>query len=151
MLQSISWRWLIEYLSSKLFGVGVGLLVFYFMFMGFNPVVWSAISRELIGYPVWTFFYGYALLFSILADYLARLTRRGRSFFLPVFYLMGGFVPFIWWDAAVVVIAGSVGAFMSMIVFGASFLIRRHWPFSGIGAGLLLLLHIVLIVSYREV
>ncbi|MGO4108409.1 hypothetical protein [Paenibacillus sp. YAF4_2] len=144
----IPWCRFIKYFSSKLFGVGIGLLVFYFMFTGFNPEVWSAISRELIGYPVWTFFYGYALLFSILADYLACLTKRGRGFFLPVFYLMGGFVPFFWWDTAVVVIAGSVGAFMSMIVFGASFLIRKHWRFSGIGAGLLLLFHIVLIVSY---
>lgn len=151
MSKSISWRWLIAYLSSKLFGVGAGLLVFYFMFMGFNWEVWSAISNELIGVPVWIFFYGYALGFSIIADYLARLMRRGSSFFLPVFYLMGGFVPFFWWDTAIVVIAGSVGAFMSMIVFGASFLIRKHWPISGIGAGLLLLLHFFLIVSNRAV
>lgn len=143
MLIRIPWYRFIKYFSAKLFGVGVGLLVFLLIFSGFH--LEQCTGKQLI--IPFCFFYGYGLLFSLLADYLSGTVRHLRSFSALVLYILGGFFPFLIGGPGLIMIAGVIGAFMSLIVLIASYLIEQHWPYSGIGAALLLLLYLGLLLS----
>ncbi|GLX68793.1 hypothetical protein [Paenibacillus glycanilyticus] len=142
MSLSFPWRAISQYLSAKLFGAGVGLLVFIFIFNGFHFLQWSG-KRLFIPFG---FFYGYGLLFSFVADFLVRLVRHGRPFVYLVMYIFGGFLPFLWGDIGFGMIAGTIGAFFSLIVLVAAILIEERWPYSAVGAAALLLFYLGLFV-----
>ncbi|TCM93331.1 hypothetical protein EV294_107284 [Paenibacillus sp. BK033] len=140
MSYAVPWRVFVRYLASRLFGVGVGLLVFILLFNGFKL---HQMSGRGLSIP-FSFFYGYGLLFACLADFLARFVKYGRSLFCLVLYIIGGYLPFLWTDTAVAMIGGTLGAFFSLIVLVASFIIENHWPYSALGAAGLLINYMVM-------
>lgn len=131
------------HLFSKLFASCTTLLVFGIMTVGWNLY---ELSKLIANKGVLFLFFPYAIGFSLLADWLASRAGFGRIFLLFLFYIAGGYLPFIviaiwngsfFFSIIYVFFAGTIGMLCAIAHLGMSNWVMRLKLF-GIAAAICL-------------
>ncbi|OMF18511.1 hypothetical protein BK133_30535 [Paenibacillus sp. FSL H8-0548] len=144
------WSQVAAYAASKLTAAGLVFLAFLVIVGGFRLYEMSEITRQM---PLWGSIYGYAVLFSALADAVLCKCKAGpaKKALTVLLYMLGGYVPFWFWfpgQWVLSLIAGLYGIICALAFLAATQLFRSRWPYSATAA--LLLLAVALYISLTD-